>query len=394
MIKTKTTFLILTLSFVARALVLLIYGDNDLEYEWRILIINLREHNTLAIKNFGDLYLPNLWMPPLYAYFLYAVSIFFESLNNYYINLVLIIQCLLSSVTAVIFYKILKNFYKDNIAIIGSLTYSLLPINLYSASQISSVTIVMFLSIFFYYFLIKIIKTKKNIFLIIFSVVAGMLILSRREFILFYIISIFFLTFFYNFKLKKILLICIITFLTTSPYVIRNYLIFDKITIQAGFGYNVWKAYNPMAKVEGYSIESKELKEKINLIQKDIFYRINEDKLYLVQGLKYIKENPLKCLKLYFNRLFSYYFIDLTSSQPNYYNFFHIGPNILLSIFFTVSLFRYNTKSKIQNYFLIIFLSYCFLISFFAVLPRYKLYIIPIQILFSLNLISKNNTTS
>ena len=388
---THTLYIIFLLSFILRVPVSLIYGDNYLENEWEILVRNLIDHKTLAILNFGDLYVPNLWMPPLYAYFLFSISLLFESLNNNYINTVLIVQCALSSVSVVIFYKILKNFYSSNISLIGTLIFSFFPLNLYSSSQISSVSLVIFLSMSFYYFLIKISEDEKIIYLILFSLTAGLLILSRREFILLFIITNFFLFFFIKINLKKIFLILLFASLVVSPYIIRNYIAFDKIIIQAGFGYNVWKAYNPKAKVEGYYLPSAELKEKISLIKKDKFYRINEDKIYLKQAITYIQDEPVKYLKLYFLRLFSYYFIDFDSSQKKYYNFFHIAPNMLVSIFFLFSLFRYNKKSILLNYFLFIFFTYLFLISSFAILARYKLYLIPIQILFSLNLLSKKN---
>ena len=386
-----THYIIFLISFALRLLISFVYGDHSLQNEWEILVRNLIEHNTLAMINFGDLYVPNLWMPPLYAYFLFLISIFFESLNNTYINTVLITQCLLSSITIIIFYEILKNFHNNNISLIGAIVFSFFPLNVYSAVQISSASIVMFLSMFFYYFLIKFTEDKKINYLILFSITAGLLILSRREFVLLFIITNLFLFFFIKVNLKKIFLILLLTSLVISPYIVRNYIAFNKIIIQAGFGYNVWKAYNPMAKVEGYLLPSEDLNREISSVKQDKFYRINEDRLYLKQAIRYIQDEPIKYLKLYFLRLFSYYFIDFDSSQKNYYNFFHIAPNILISIFFLFSLFRYNKKSIILNYFLFIFFTYLFLISSFAVLPRYKLYIIPIQILFSLNLLSKKN---
>ena len=69
--------------------------------------------------------------------------------------------------------------------------------------------------------------------------------------------------------------------MTISPYILRNYLAFDKFIVHSGLGYNLWKAYNSNAKVEGYYIQSDKLKSEINKVKKDIFYRINEDQIYL-----------------------------------------------------------------------------------------------------------------
>ena len=103
-----------------------------------------------------------------------------------------------------------------------------------------------------------------------------------------------------------------ITVITISPYIIRNYLSFNKLVIHSGFGYNVWKAYNPKAKVEGYYIETNDLKAKLKDVKKDIYYRFNEDKIYLDEAIKYISDEPEKYLVLFAKRLFAFIFMILT----------------------------------------------------------------------------------
>ena len=383
---------IFLLSFLIRIPIVLIYGDDLLSNEWEKLVRNLRNHNTLAILNFNEFYLPNLWMPPLYAYFLYSISLFFETLNYTYINYVLFTQSILASVTVIIFYKIINNFYSSKISFFGSVIFASLPLNLYASSQISSISLTMFLSAFFYFFLIKLVKTNKKKYLILFAITAGLLIFIRREFILIFSLSIFFIFFFYKIKLIKILTIIAITVITVSPYLIRNYIIFDKIIIQAGFGYNVWKANNPLATVEGSGVMSKNLILKINKVEKNVYFRINRDKIYLNQAISYIKEDPNKYLKLYFLKIFSYFFVDFNSSDPNYYSFLHVVPNMLLGILTLFGFYYYDKKSILLNYFLLIFMFYLFLFSFFAILPRYKLYLLPFQIIFSLSFIKNIKT--
>ena len=109
----RESFLILLLFFLsllARAPVILNLGDVEIENEWTILLKNLVQHNTLASTQFGDFLLPNLWMPPLYAYYLY----FFTFLNFEYQNFILIVlfsQSILASISVVIFFKINKFFF-------------------------------------------------------------------------------------------------------------------------------------------------------------------------------------------------------------------------------------------------------------------------------------------
>jgi len=380
--ETTTVILLVLFSTFIRIPIVLMYGDTSLENEWATLFYNLSNYGTLAIKNFDGFLLPNLWMPPLYAYFIYIFS-FFNLENENFILLILFSQIFLSSISVGIFYKVNKNFFSEKVSIFGSLLFSLFPLHLYACSQISSISLHVFLAILFYYFFFKIIKNKDLLSIIIFSFIAGLLILTRREFIAILIISSVFLFIFFQIPKKKILLIFLVTSLTISPYLIRNFLIFEKVIIQAGLGYNVWKANNPNSKVEGSNFIDDNLQKQINVITKDKFYRINEDKVFLNKGIEYISENPKKYIILYVKKIFSYLFIDINSSEPNYYNVFHYVPVLILGFTSIIGIFFSNKKSHKMNYVVLIFLFYILTFSFFAILPRYKLAIIPLQIIFT-----------
>ena len=99
-------FLIL-ISFLIRIPIIILYGDTSLEYEWKPLVYNLVENKQLVYQSFDDFLLPNLWMPPLYAYYLYIFS-FFGLEDQNYILLVLLSQIFISSISIVIFYQINK----------------------------------------------------------------------------------------------------------------------------------------------------------------------------------------------------------------------------------------------------------------------------------------------
>ena len=176
--------------------------------------------------------------------------------------------------------------------------------------------------------------------------------------------------------------------ITISPYLTRNYLIFDKIIIQASFGYNLWKGNNPNAKVEGSAFMEDDLLAKREKIPKDKYYRIAEDKILVNEALKNIKNEPIKYLVLYFKKVASFIFVDIQSSDPNYYNPIHYISLILLGITSLAGIFLTDKKSYGMNYLILIFFFYIILFSFFFILPRYKLFIIPFQIIFTNNLIA------
>tara|TARA_Y100000590_G_scaffold450157_1_gene589397 strand:+ start:78 stop:755 length:678 start_codon:yes stop_codon:yes gene_type:complete len=218
--------------------------------------------------------------------------------------------------------------------------------------------------------------------------VGGLLILLRGEFIVILIISYFYLFFIFKLSLKKILFAFLITLITISPYLARNKIIFDTITITKSLGYNLWKGNNSNSKVEGSEYLDSNLQYKINQISKDKYYQINLDKIFLNQAIENILTEPTKYLFLFFKKLFSFLFIDFNSSQPKYYNPIHYLPILVLSFSSILGIYYSNKKSHELNYLILIFLINIVIFSSFFILPRYKVAILPFQIIFTNILIS------
>ena len=209
------------------------------------------------------------------------------------------------------------------------------------------------------------------------------MILSRGEFIAIFLLSLLLLVFFFKIHFKKIFLIFFITLITVSPYLIRNIIVFEKITITKSFGYNLWKGNNPNSIVEGYPQIHEELQKKIDLINKDNQYGINFDNIFLEEAKKNIAENPIKYLSLYFKKFISFLFIDINSSITNYYNPLHYLPVLLLGITSIIGIILSDKKSNKMNFLIIVFFVNIAIFSCFFILPRYKLVIIPLQIIFT-----------
>ena len=154
-LKNKEIYVLASLtlfSVIVRIPVILIYGDTSLEHEWGLLVNNLIEHGQLVYEIFDNGYLlPNLWMPPLYAYYLYCFS-FLGLEDQNYILLILLSQMLLASISVAIFYKINKLFFSQKVSFYSSLLFSIFPMHVYASSQISSISLQIFLIILFFTF--------------------------------------------------------------------------------------------------------------------------------------------------------------------------------------------------------------------------------------------------
>ena len=223
-LKSKEMFilaLLISLSILIRVPTMLIFGDTALENEWKVLVDNLIIHGKLSFRNLDGFLLPNLYMPPLYAFYLYFFSFFnFEDQN--YIQLILSSQILLSSISVAVFYKINKLFFSEKLSFYSSLVFSFFPLYLYSCTQTSSISLTIFISIFLYYFFFKIKYKQKYSDIFFFGLLCGLAILVRREFIAIIIFSLIYLFVFYKIPFKKIILVIIIATTTLSPYLIRR----------------------------------------------------------------------------------------------------------------------------------------------------------------------------
>ena len=400
-----TIITLILLSVFLRIPVVLIYGDTSLDHEWKHLVQNLIVHGQLVYESFDDFLLPNLWMPPLYAYYLYIFS-FFGLEDQNYILLVLLSQIFISSISIVIFYQINKLFFTKKISFYSSVLFSVIPLHVYASSQISSITLQIFSYLFFIYLFFRIAKEQKRIIIIIFSILAGLILLLRSEFQAIFILSIIYLFIFFKVPIKKILLILLISMITISPYLIRNYLIFEKITLAETFGYNLWKGNHPHAMknslVEGYEFP-KDLSDKtildenmkkqipklidgfiiLEAIPRDINYRLNFNKFFLGQAIHNVSKEPVSYLIFFFKKALSFILIDINSSNPNYYNPLHYLPVLILGITSLFGIALSNKKSRELNYLILILLAFVFIFSTVSILPRYKLIILPLQIIFT-----------
>ena len=170
-------------------------------------------------------------------------------------------------------------------------------------------------------------------------------------------------------------------------------MIFEKITITKSLGYNLWKGNNPNSTVEGSEFTNDNLKKEIYDIPKDKFFRINFDKIFMNEAKKNITNEPQKYLILFLKKIASFLFIDINSSQSNYYNPLHYLPIVLLGITSLIGIIISDKKSYKMNYLIFVFFFNIIIFSSFFILARYKLAILPLQIIFTNVLINhlKNN---
>jgi len=389
------TFLI---SFFLRFLVILFFGDKQLSNEWGVMLNSLVENNMLSIREIEGKLVPNLLMPPLYVYFLFFFNLFIKDLSNL-IFIILFFQLIFSVITIYFFFFFFIKKYSLDIARYATLFFSIFPLNVYSVGLISSATLQLFLIVLILYFFLNLLKKFNNKNILLFSFFSGLLILLRGEFIFFYF---FFIMYFFLRKKKiKIFFFFFIIFFFIFSFFIKNFIIFFIFSLKKSFGYNLLKGNNPLSDVDGYLLMyyneninnvhniSPNLAEKLSKLKYDQKHDLIVDEMFLNEAIKNIVENKFFYTKLYIKKFFSFVFFDLNSDYPRYYNVFHILPKLLLSISTIFGLIVIIKKKDYFNFFLLYYFLSIFIFSFFFILPRYSLVLLPFQIFISIEFLKK-----
>ena len=155
----------------------------------------------------------------------------------------------------------------------------------------------MFLINVFLYQFIKIFKNPNNKNVLLFSLPSSLLILLRGEFLVFVILSLLYLLIKHN-CIKKVFASLLFILILISPYLYRNYQIFEQVTITKSFGYNLLKGNHPGTAVEGTPMfrtvekvipETKKL-EELNALGPIKTHDLLKDKILLDQAIIFIKK--------------------------------------------------------------------------------------------------------
>ena len=390
---------IIFLGLIARTIITIFYADIGIDNEWRVMLINLYENGILSIRSVNGSPVPNLFMPPLYPIFLYGLKLVFLK-NEIFMISIYTFHILFSLIAVYFFYLTVVLYFNKKLALIGTAIFCFFPLHIYSVSQISSINLQVVCFSLFLYGLTYLLRYKKDLYLTIFSITSGLLILLRGEFFIFYFFSVFFIYLKYK-NFKKIILSIIVCLLVVSPYLIRNYKIFNVITITKSGGYNLLKGNNPKSLVEGKAMMGSvrevvpEVKEKLDAIPFGEKYDLYFDQILLNQAILFIKEDPIRYINLFLKKFVAFLIIDFNSTYPNYYSIFHIIPKLILGLSTLISISLYfRFKGGIYDYLVYFYFMNIGLFSIFFILPRYSLPLLPIQIMISLCLLKKYFNTN
>jgi len=236
--------------------------------------------------------------PPLYSLFLSSLFLVFK--NNYLA--VRIIQSLLGAVTCVVIFLISRKIFSIQIAIIGALIACFNPGFIKISQYLRNENLFILILAIAILFLLK--QTQKKNFnnLALLGMILGIATMTRDMLILFpfsvlLILGRDLVSRDYNFKKITMCVIIFLIFflLPILPWTLRNWQVHHRfVLITNKLGMGLYASYVPRdGKIFGYNAND-DITQKADLLDS----QVEQSNFLAKEALKYIKQNPLKILKL------------------------------------------------------------------------------------------------
>ena len=313
-IKFKLEITIFLFFFITRFLFVKFSGFDNFELQVDSYWYNKQSDEVLR-GNF-NLLRPLFITAPFFSYLQALIKLIF---SNYWMNALEILQILFSSIAGVFFYKLSTQLFKEEqTSILATILFCFYPMTLWWVGTFAQeIWFQSFLIIFFYYFM-KSLEENSLRLLIISAIIFSLTFLTKSHILLFSVfiplIILFKKNLFFFNKLKFILVFVTISLISTLPYGVYNLVVNKTYAISSsGMGGsfligNNEEAYLNVIKLDEITIEQKKRFASVEFV---IFDQVKPklknksqpeiQKIYLSEGLKWIKENPKKAMELKIN---------------------------------------------------------------------------------------------
>ncbi len=373
--KYRTPIIIAIVGIALRVAFALGFADLEDENYWEYGHI---AKNVLAGKGYSYFYLhdgkidfrfdesanpvPSAYMPPGYAAFLTPfLTIKSVVLRNL---LILFFQAFLSGVCIILLFRLTSILFKDDrIAFISAGIYALLPEFIYASNSYGP-TIIFHLGI-----LSALVLLYSGVFdyrrALGFAVLSGAPAYFRSEFFLLFVV--FLALYFFRKKRKEAVLALAVGLFLVSPWLIRNYCVFDKFPLfTTNLGQNLYRGHNP-ARPGAWADSS--LAKALNKVKFDKYYELRREATLKKFAYESINESYGRGLKFAAEKLFHLWifnYYDARSFNPAY-----IVPQILLILTAFFGLVKTRSFEKFDLIYLYYLFYSALAIAFFAI-ARYQ----------------------
>jgi len=216
------------------------------------------------------------------------------------------LHAIMHALAAFLIYKIclllfLENQYKEKIGLIAMSLFGFYPDLIESASMLMAETSYIFLAILLIYLFCQYNRNRSVKTLVMFSIIAALSFLAKSTIAL---SSIAFIIYFFKEKKhKELILVSLIVIALASPWIIRNYFVFNKFIPSRIYGF--YTLYN--GNYHGASGENdiELLPDALKIKEEQGVFAVEE--YAKKQFLSFIREHPLEYVYLHIKRLLIYF---------------------------------------------------------------------------------------
>jgi len=399
-VSNKTLIFIFFLALIIRIPIIIVSGDRTLENEFYVLVHNmLSDHgySFFSVDKSGEIVqhivrdpkasLPTATIPPVYPLFLVGMcSVFGTGLEA--IILIKIIQALIGAMCCIVLYWIVALKFNERLAFASALLFCFYPILVYLCGQISAANVYVFINLVLLLLLFKGEETGKVRWFFLAGLAFGLLLLSRAEVILFApFILLWICLVIRTRRAKMISAFAVAAIIVWSPWGFRNYKRFDAfvpLTTQGGF--NLWQGQNLQATGtrSQYTDPPFQISLKKNLeilsLQPSMTYELELDRIYMNEALAFMKNHPTKVLKLALRKFIFYwgYYWGIKFTYPGARAVAYWLPWFILLPFFIIGLIHSIRDVRKYCLFHLYFILSTLIAMVFFVIPRYRLFMLPL----------------
>jgi 4-amino-4-deoxy-L-arabinose transferase-like glycosyltransferase len=288
------------------------------------LALSILETHHFSYSNTGE---PDTIRTPIFPLFLAGIYKIFGNIPW----IAILFQIICNTMSCWLIFLIFSRIFSSKIGIIGSLFYALDPLNILFANMLySDLFFVLFLLISLYFFSVSYTSTSPKITWLGYGASCmALAIASLVRPISQYLIIIYIFFILYNYRgnfteaLKYSLIGLLVFFATLSPWLIRNYLIFNNFALTSVGSHTllVSVAWMEAAKrnqrvelTEEQLLEEAEEMIIADGLSSENIGQIQQSKYWQRLAMKYIKGNPVEFTKRYFMNV-SHIFLNLGTSQ-------------------------------------------------------------------------------
>ena len=361
---------IFLLSLILRITIILLVGNYNHPSTWENGII---ADNIVAGKGFSIGFLgpesTSSWQAPFYPYFL-ASFYFFLGKGTISFLLIQLIQAILSSLVPILIYKAAKILFDRQVSVISAIALAVFPLLGWYSTRIHHAIFIFFFIALAFYLSLKAYRSEKNVNYALAGIIYGIGALIEP------VMTVIFFAFFLWSSLKKGLRLAVkkysilltVFILILLPWTIRNYSVHGKlIFIKSSFGKEFWMGNNPHATGTGFVVGGQ---YEITYYFPPPFYdqlmnvsEVERNRMFLEEGLKWIKENPVDFLIVTGKKIIYFWWYPPISIVRQFEDSESVKFNLLKKAYWAPFLFflliGFLVAKKNKNEYLILILLIC-----------------------------------